>query len=308
MRLYSEAEHCLLLLCAVPGTEPPIRERLYRKVFRAIQALRPDCPDATADLTQDTLMQLGCTAQEAGAILARLAQPEALKLYLHNLEAQSIQIVTRLSPDYPQRLRERMGDRAPLLLYCGGNTDLFAAPCISLVGSRQLEPNGKRFSALAGSMIAEQGYTYCSGGAAGADTVGYQAAMDAGGSAVVFLADSLLDQLHRKLYTGPLQEGRLLLVSEHGPEEPFSTPRALSRNHLIHALGQKVLVSQSSYGSGGTWHGTLDNLKAGWSPVFVNDTGDPGSQGLIERGAVPVTQEDLADLSALCQDQTSLFS
>jgi hypothetical protein len=67
-------------------------------------------------------------------------------------------------------------------------------------------------------------------------------------------------------------------------------------------------VSQSSYGSGGTWHGTLDNLKAGWSPVFVNDTGDPGSQGLIERGAVPVIQEDLADLSALCQDQTSLFS
>jgi predicted Rossmann fold nucleotide-binding protein DprA/Smf involved in DNA uptake len=175
------------------------------------------------------------------------------------------------------------------------------------VGSRQLQNQGKQFSALAGNQIAVQGYTYCSGGAAGADTVGFQGAIDAGGSAVVFLADSLLANIHRSLYAGPLQEGRLLLVSEHGPDDPFSTPRALSRNHLIHALGQKVLVSQSDYGTGGTWHGTIDNLKAGWSPVFVYDTGEPGPNGLIERGAYAMTREALFSLEALSPNQATLF-
>jgi DNA processing protein len=308
MRAYSAAERCLMLLCALPGEEKPIRESLYRKLFRAAQALGPECTDADAELCHKELIHLGCSAQEADLVLSRLRQQEALDLYLRHLDSQNIQIVTRLSPDYPHRLRETMGDRAPLIFYCSGNTGLFSCPCISLVGSRQLKNQGKQFSALVGDQIAVQGYTYCSGGAVGADTVGFQAAIDAGGSAVVFLADSLLANSHRSLYNGPLQEGRLLLVSEHGPEEAFSTPRALSRNHFIHALGQKVLVAQSDYGTGGTWHGTIDNLKAGWSPVFVYDTGEPGANGLIERGAIPVGREALFDLQGLCQEQTSLFS
>ena len=115
----------------------------------------------------------------------------------------------------------------------------------------------------------------------------------------------MADRRYQKL----LESQRIVLISEYGPALEFSTPRALSRNRLIHAMGQKVLVAQSDYGSGGTWNGTLENLKAEWSPVlmFTGEPDDPGTRALVERGAVPITLSDLNDLSSLGKEQTSLF-
>lgn len=66
-----------------------------------------------------------------------------------------------------------------------------------------------------------------------------------------------------------------MYLAEQAYDAPFSTPRALGRNYLIHAMGEKTLVAQCRAGSGGTWDGTTENLKHGWSPVFVHDDGTP---------------------------------
>ncbi len=79
-----------------------------------------------------------------------------------------------------------------------------------------------------------------------------------------------------------------MYLAEQAYDAPFSTPRALGRNYLIHAMGEKTLVAQCRAGSGGTWDGTTENLKHGWSPVFVHDDGTPGAGALIERGAAAV--------------------
>ena len=85
--------------------------------------------------------------------------------------------------------------------------------------------------------------------------------------------------------------------AEQGYDLPFSAQRALSRNHFIHAMGEKTLVAQCRAGAGGTWDGTTENLRRGWSPVFVSDDGSEGAQALIARGAVPVrTLSGLDDL------------
>ena len=61
--------------------------------------------------------------------------------------------------------------------------------------------------------------------------------------------------------------------------------------------GEKTLVAQCRAGAGGTWDGTTENLRRGWSPVFVSDDGSEGAQALIARGAVPVrTLSGLDDL------------
>ena len=80
----------------------------------------------------------------------------------------------------------------------------------------------------------------------------------------------------------------VLYLAEQAYDAPFSTPRALGRNYHIHAMGEKTLVAQCRAGSGGTWDGTTENLKHGWSPVFVHDDGTPGAGALIERGAAAV--------------------
>lgn len=304
MRTYSGAETCLMLLYALPGE--PLREGLYRKLLRAYNALGAEPEER--DLQEQDLMRLGCNRDTAKQILYRLEQQETLFSYLRNLNTRGIEIVTRLSPDYPQKLRLALGDRAPLILYCGGNTELFSTECISLVGSRQLREKGKGFSALAGDSIACGGYTYCSGGALGADSVGYEAALRAGGKAILFVADSLEGCMNQEKYKSALRQGRLLLVSEFGYDQGFSTQRAFSRNRLIHAMGEKTLVAQSDYGSGGTWNGTMENLKQGWSPVYMcnEEPEDRGTQGLIQRGAVPVFTEQLRDLSQLQPSQLTL--
>ena len=306
MRSYTEAEKCLLLLYALPGQK--LRESLYRKLFRAFSALGEENSDRDAEVDEASLCRLGCTPGEAAEILCRLSQRDVLEILLRNLDAKGIQIVTRISPDYPHKLRLRLGDRAPLILYCAGNTDLFSTRCICLVGSRQLREKGKAFAATAGDRIAALGYTYCSGGAKGADTVGYRAAIHAGGSGVIFLADSLEEAMAGSLYKKTLEEGRLLLVSEFGYDQSFSAQRALSRNRLIHAIGEKTLVAQSDYGSGGTWNGTMENLKQGWSPVLVcnEEPEDAGAKGLIERGGTPVLTAELIRLEHLGQAQLSL--
>ena len=62
-------------------------------------------------------------------------------------------------------------------------------------------------------------------------------------------------------------------------------------------MGEKTLVAQCRAGAGGTWDGTTENLKRGWSPVFVNADGSEGAEALAARGAVPVrTLRSLDDL------------
>lgn len=306
MKTYTSAETCLMLLYALPGE--PLREGLYRKLFRAYQALTPENNVDSRDLDVQDLMRLGCNRETANLILYRLEQKETLHAYLRNLWNLGIQVVTRLSPEYPQKLRTTLGDRAPLILYCGGNLNLFSTRCISLVGSRNLRQMGKSFAAQAGKQIAEQGYTYCSGGATGADTAGYSSAMGAEGSAILFVADSLQSCMEQDLYRQRLRQGNLLLVSEFGYDQGFSPQRALSRNRLIHAMGERTLVAQSDYGFGGTWSGTMENLKQGWSPVYMcnEEPEHPGTRGLIERGATPILLHELKHLSKLQKEQLEI--
>lgn len=306
MRSYTQAERCMLLLFAPIAEVKALTPGRYRNLMRALEALGAG-GEGDAELTQAELLRLGASVEEAQAILSRLEQTEALDQHLSQLHQKGITLLTRISPEYPRRLRDVLGDHAPMLLYCAGNLALFRTEGIAVVGSRQLRRAGQDFAFQAGRAIAEQGFTYVSGGAVGADTVGYEGAEAGEGSAILFLVDSLVERMEQM--AEPLEKGRLLLVSEYSFDQPFSVGRAYSRNRLIHAMGRKVLVAQSDYGSGGTWNGVMENLKGGWSPVFVcsADHEDPGTRGLLERGCCPVNTAELEDLRALGDNQMSIF-
>ena len=116
MRSYSQAELCLLLLYALPG-EKALREPLYRRLFRALEALGPANQTEDAELDEAELLRLGCKEEEAREILRRLDQRQLLGQYLIKLGQKGIGVTTRISPEYPARLREVLGDYAPLVLF-----------------------------------------------------------------------------------------------------------------------------------------------------------------------------------------------
>jgi hypothetical protein len=66
-------------------------------------------------------------------------------------------------------------------------------------------------------------------------------------------------------------------------------------------------VAQSAYQTGGTWDGTVKNLRFGWSPVFVYGDGSKAQQQLCEMGAQAVELDQLRDLTVLVQSEKNLL-
>ena len=83
--------------------------------------------------------------------------------------------------------------------------------------------------------------------------------------------------------------------------------RALSRNRVIHALGEKTFVAQCSLEKGGTWSGTVQNLKQHWTAVFGLGDGSEAMRQLEQLGVVLIGTEDLADLSGLANPTPDFF-
>ena len=267
----------LLLCCALPEVEDrPLTMVQFQELAKRARALGPGGEDPLRELTEHDLARLGYAQGQCVRIVRLLSRDTQLERYLRAAERNGIVPITRLSQRYPARLRQTLGQRCPAVLFAKGDLALLGARCISVVGSRELTECGRAFAEAAGRLIARSDYALCSGGAMGADRAAQEACLKNGGSAVIFPAGRLLDC--------PVQ-ANVLYLADQGYDLPFSAQRALTRNHFIHAMGEKTLVAQCRAGTGGTWDGTTENLRRGWSPVFVNSD---GAQALIARGAVPV--------------------
>ena len=265
-----------------------------RELSRRARAAGIGEEDPFRDVTVKDMRRLGYSEYEAGHIVSLLGRERQLDGYLLAAEKADVAVITRLDARFPQRLREQLGARCPAALFCRGDLRLLQRPCISVVGSRHLASPGAQFAAQAGRLAAREGFTLCSGDAMGADRTAQEACLRGGGSVLIFPATELV-------YC-PAREN-VLYAAEGGFELGFSAQRALGRNRFIHAMGEKTLVAQTSFGKGGTWNGSLDNLQHEYSPLFVFDDGSEGARALCARGATPV--QALTSLQALTPAQLS---
>jgi DNA processing protein len=88
----------------------------------------------------------------------------------------------------------------------------------------------------------------------------------------------------------------------------------MGRNKLIYALSSAAVVVSSAVDTGGTWAGAIENLRAGWVPLFVRDGQDvpDGNRELIKRGGRAISMEELESnletlLDTAGDSQASLF-
>ena len=68
-------------------------------------------------------------------------------------------------------------------------------------------------------------------------------------------------------------------------------------------MGDKTLIAQTRFGAGGTWAGAAENLRHGWSELYVFADGSEGARALCGRGAEEVAE--LVSLRALRPAQSS---
>ena len=284
------AQRGFLLLCCHLGDPQrrPLTVAQFRKLARRVRSGEKTGDDRELELSD--LTQLGCGKEEAQRILTLLGEEELLDRYLNKGAKFGCIPLTPLSPGYPRRLLNALGDDAPACLWARGDLSLLDRPGIALVGSRDLGPENEAFARQAGTEAAGQGLTLISGNARGADRTAQEAALAAGGAVISILADKLTDHT-----PGP----NMLYLSEEGYDLEFSAQRALSRNRCIHAMGLSTIAAQCTLHSGGTWDGSVKNLRFGWSPLYIFDDRSESAEVLEQMGAVKIGLDDLKDLRNL---------
>lgn len=281
-----------------PAQYKRLAQTLRERDCQPADLLGPEADALCADLAQ--VLGPKIDRDRLRALLSRGFQ---LTQALERWQARAIWVLSRADSDYPRRLKSRLKDDAPAVLYGCGDRAMLAAGGLAVVGSRHVDEALIEYTESVGRLTARARRTLVSGAARGIDQAAMRGALEAGGRAVGVLADSLAATAVKRENRDLLLGGDLLLVSPYDPAAGFTVGSAMQRNKLIYAQADAALVVTSDYKKGGTWSGAAEHLqKHRTIPVFVRSTGErnQGLDGLRELGALPWPEpQDPGDLIAL---------
>jgi predicted Rossmann fold nucleotide-binding protein DprA/Smf involved in DNA uptake len=218
-------------------------------------------------------------------IFALLDRKPALALALDKWIKVGIWIINRGDVSYPKKLKERLKENVPPILFGIGNKELLNLNYIGVVGSRKTNEKELQDTKELGYNICIQGYGVVSGGARGVDENAMLGALEANGNSVGFVADSLINKSTSNIFRKYIMDGKLALVSPYNPETGFNVGNAMSRNKLIYCQSLATIIVKSDI-KGGTWEGAIENIKQNWVPIWVlKNTESEGNAKIVKLGA-----------------------
>ena len=224
---------------------------------------------------------------------------------LERWQARGIWVMSRADPEYPKRLKERLKESAPPVLYGCGDSSALDSGGLAVVGSRNGGQVLSEYAANVGGIAASAGRQLVSGAAHGIDLASMTGALMGGGTAVGVLANGLESASVERDNRNFLMDGRLVLISPYDPSSGFNVEHAMQRNKLIYALSDSALIVDSDYQKGGTWAGAVEQLEnMRLIPVYIRSVGDPskGLEALSQKGALawpnPTTDSEFNEVLA----------
>ncbi len=270
-----------LALALTPGLGNVTLNRLWEQCRERDVTLE----EATR-LGADTLEQVwGLTPARARAV-ADPARAETEVMLAHLRDAGHDGALCRWVGDaiYPSRLRERMGDDAPFVLWGSGEWAMLGGAAVAISGTRQPSPEGAEAARRWAEAVAARGLPLITGLARGVDQTATRAALDTDGPVIGVLAEGLFsDRAERWIAAAP-PDGWFAL-SEH-PTVTWNAGLAMTRNRLIAALADAVIIIEAAE-TGGTMNQASVTRELG-VPLGVVDLPAPGNQKLLRRGTMPL--------------------
>jgi DNA processing protein len=137
-------------------------------------------------------------------------------------------------------------------------------------------------------LLARQGINIVSGFAAGVDMSAHRAALVAGGTTTVVLAEGILRFQVKKGIREEWDDRRTLVVSEFGPNLPWGVGHAMQRNRTICGLSRAMILIEART-SGGSIQAGRDCLRLGIPLFAAAYEGMPesatGNEELLHQGA-----------------------
>ena len=186
----------------------------------------------------------------------------------------------------------------PKMLYYYGKIPQKRTKTVAIVGSRHNTKYGEEVAYRLGYTLAKHGVIVISGLAYGIDSIGHQAALDAGGTTIAILGtpiDEIYPRNHRKLAAEIIETGGAI-ISEYAPgTKVYPKTSFLERNRIISGLSDIVVVVEAAERSGSL--NTATHALEQGKEVFAvpGNITSPYSQGcnkLIRQGAFPYTEPD----------------
>lgn len=261
----------------------------YRKLARHLRERNAQPADFLTPTAGPLLGDCG-TVIDRARLERLLARGFLLSQAVERWQARAIWVVSRADPTYPQRVKSRLREDSPAVLYGCGDRSILDSGGLAVVGSRNAEDALIEYTRGIGGLVASAGRTLVSGGARGIDQAAMRGALDAGGRATGVLADSLEKAVVHRENRNLLLENRLVLISPYDPSAGFNVGHAMQRNKVIYALADAALVVSADLNKGGTWSGATEQLdKLQLVPIYLR-TGGEGSAGLealARKGAEP---------------------
>ena len=223
--------------------------------------------------------------------------------------------INRISPDEHPYL-QIVGNiaKVPEKLHFIGTLPDSRRPSVAIVGTRKPTAYGKEVTHQLAYELAQRGVVIISGLALGVDGLAHQAALEAGGTTLAVLGNSLPDispATHQALASDIIKAGGAV-ISEYEPGTPALPHQFLERNRIVSGLADAIIITEAASRSG-TLNTAMHALEQG-KEVFVvpGNITSPMSSGcnaLLKQGATPITRfEDVLEVIApdLLQPQSSL--
>ena len=232
---------------------------------------------------RDDLMQVrGIGKKIAQSIfdidLARVA------LDIHKWQQAGVQIVPLNKAQYPQML-SNIADPPPTLFMLGDFENQSWERTIAIVGTRNPSQPAAYVASKLGKILAKDNWTIVSGLALGIDRMGHEGALNHNqGRTIAVLGSGVLNVYPPENQTlAKYIAERGLLLSENHPHASPKAARLVTRNRLISALSQHIIVVESS-ANGGAMHAARAAIKQGRT-LHTFDFPASGNQELLRNGA-----------------------
>ena len=197
--------------------------------------------------------------------------------------------------DFPDLLRGIKPRVAAL--WVRGQLPEASQPMLAIVGARAASRAGCQRTQEVAAMAARRGFTIVSGGALGIDAAAHQGALEVGAPTFAVLGcgvDVVYPDRHAKLFTQIAATGGLL--SEFAPGTPPRGRQFPSRNRIVAALAEAVLVVEAREASGALVTARLA-LEMG-RPLYAVP-GSAGTDRLIASGKARLVRDGAELLAGL---------
>ena len=302
MTMLDEQDWAALALTSrlVDSTVKPLSAREFWQLRRNVE------PSALRGMSANEIAARLTIPSEGAERIARLFdRATSLAIALEKMDHSGIWTITGVGHGYPERLRTRLRDSAPVVLHGVGDSSLLDTDGVGVVGSRDISIEGSQVARDIAQTAVKAGRPVVSGAARGVDRDAMSGAFDVCGHVVGVLADSLQRAVTRPDTRRGVTDGQICLITPYAPSAPFSTGNAMGRNKIIYGLSCCTVVVASDHETGGTWAGAAEALKNHYGRVasWMGPGSGPGNTALAKRGAVELSDvtrvEDLFHESAV---------